>query len=55
MTKTNQGSWLRSYHLVIALMGSIILLISNGMALTGLTPFRPEFAKTFGWSMQQLT
>jgi MFS family permease len=55
MTNTPQSSWLRSYHLVIALMGMVILLISNGMALTGLTPFRPEFAKTFGWSMQQMT
>ncbi len=48
-------SWLRSYHFVIAIAGCVILLISNGMALSGLTPFRTELVKTFGFSMGQLT
>jgi nitrate/nitrite transporter NarK len=55
MTNTAQSYWLRSYHLAIALMGLTILLISNGMVLSGLTPFRPEFAKVYGWTMQDMT
>ncbi len=46
--------WLVSYHGLIALMGCIILLISNGMALTGLTPFRQAFKASFGWTQQQI-
>jgi sugar phosphate permease len=55
MSSAQQPSWLKSYHVVIAIMGSLILLISNGMALSGLTPFRLEFIAKFGWTMQQMT
>ena len=59
MTPTNAAppnrSWMLSYHGVIALMGLLILLISNGMVLSGLTPFRFAFAEKFGWQMQQMT
>jgi sugar phosphate permease len=47
--------WLRSYHGVIALAGCVILLISNGMALSGLSPFRPAFSAQYGWTMKQMT
>ncbi len=55
MTTSPNRSWMLSYHGVIALMGLLILLISNGMVLSGLTPFRFAFAEKYGWQMQQMT
>jgi MFS family permease len=52
---TQDKNWWAGYHLVIAVMGSIILLISNGMTISGLTPFRVEFAKLYGFSMEKMT
>jgi MFS family permease len=53
--QTSAKSWLASYHLVIALMAMIILMISNGMTISGLTPFRVEFAKAYGFAMDKMT
>ncbi len=48
------GHWLRSYHAVIAFCGMLVLLISNGMILSGLTPFRPQLAEQLNASTAQL-
>ncbi|NJR44286.1 MFS transporter [bacterium] len=47
-------SWLLSYHGVIAMMGMLVMLICNGMVLSGLTPFRFAFAEKYQWQMQQM-
>jgi MFS family permease len=55
MNTMPQKSWLSSYHAVTAFAACIVLLISNGMTLTGLTPFRRELGRTFGWTAGQMT
>jgi MFS family permease len=47
-------AWLTSYHGVIAVMGMLVMLICNGMVLSGLTPFRFAFAEKYQWQMQQM-
>lgn len=47
--------WLRSYHGVIAISAMLVLMISNGMVLSGLGPFRNPLMAEFGWTAAQIS
>jgi MFS family permease len=51
----SSANWLTSYHGVTAFLAMLVMMISNGMVLSGLTPFRLDFAQRFGWSMRDMT
>lgn len=42
--------WWRSYHGIIVLAAMLVLMISNGLVLSGLGPFRKAYAAELGWS-----
>lgn len=46
--------WLGSYHAVIVFSAMALLLISNGMVLSGLGPFRNPLIAEFGWTARQI-
>lgn len=50
-----QPHWLRSYHGVIAISAMLVLMISNGMVLSGLGPFRNPLMAEFGWTAAQIS
>lgn len=44
----------RYYPWLMALMGMLVLLVSNGLTVTGLTAFDESLLKDFGWSRSEL-
>ncbi len=44
----------RYYPWLMAIMGMLVLLVSNGMIITGLTVFDESLLKEFGWSRSEL-
>ena len=44
----------RYYPWLMALLGMTVLLVSNGLVVTGLTVFDESLLKEFGWSRGQL-
>lgn len=44
----------RYYPWLMALMGMLVLLVSNGLIVTGLTAFDESLLKEFGWSRSEL-
>ena len=44
----------RYYPWLMALMGMLVLLVSNGLTVTGLTAFDESLLKEFGWSRSEL-
>lgn len=44
----------RYYPWLMALMGMLVLLVSNGLTVTGLTAFDESLLKEFGWTRSEL-
>lgn len=44
----------RYYPWLMALMGMLVLLVSNGLTITGLTAFDESLLKEFGWTRSEL-
>ncbi|WP_303747970.1 MFS transporter [Stenotrophomonas pigmentata] len=44
----------RYYPWLMAVMGMLVLLVSNGLTVTGLTAFDESLLKDFGWSRSEL-
>jgi MFS family permease len=44
----------RYYPWLMAIMGMLVLLVSNGLTVTGLTAFDESLLKEFGWSRSEL-
>ena len=44
----------RYYPWLMAIMGMLVLLTSNGLIVTGLTAFDESLLKEFGWTRSQL-
>jgi sugar phosphate permease len=44
----------RYYPWLIAMMGLLVLMISNGLTITGITAFDPSLLAEFGWSRAAL-
>ena len=44
----------RYYPWLMAIMGMLVLLVSNGLIVTGLTAFDESLLKEFGWSRSEL-
>lgn len=44
----------RYYPWLMAIMGLLVLLVSNGMIITGLTAFDESLLEAFGWSRSEL-
>jgi MFS family permease len=55
MSANAEVHWLKRYHGITAFTAMLILMLSNGLTLTGLTPFRVVYGQEFGWSMAQMT
>lgn len=47
-------SWLRRYHAVIVVAAMLVLMISNGLTLSGLGPMRKAYAAELGWTPAQV-
>ncbi len=47
--------WVGTYHGVIAICAMLVLMISNGLILSGLGPFRPALIAEFGWTAAQIS
>lgn len=46
--------WMKQYHAVIAFTAMLILMVSNGMILSGLGPFRNPLIAEFGWTAKDV-
>ena len=44
----------RYYPWLMAVMGLLVLLVSNGLTVTGLTAFDESLLKEFGWTRSEL-
>lgn len=51
----SERHWTGSYHGVIAICAMLVLMISNGLILSGLGPFRPALIAEFGWTAAQIS
>lgn len=50
-----QRHWFFSMYGLIALCAMLIMMISNGMILSGLGPFREPLRAEFGWTAEQIS